>query len=336
MAGWLKNTLPRGLYQRAALILVVPVATLQLAVTVVFLQRHFEDVTRQLTRGVALETRLLLEALDTPREDSLTTLAETLEFTAARVPGFPGADARQVYDISGIVVLETLREELPAFRVADFVRDPRAVTLYVESAAGPLALTLERDRVSASNPHQLLVITILVAALITLVSFLFLRNQLKPVKRLAAVAEAFGKGRTLPLRVSGALEVRAASRAFLEQVERFEATRDVNDNYDKGKAQLDLRLRPEGHRLGLSAAEKSQAFDRFFRGSNASGHGLEGSGLGLPVVHRVVGSMGGLIYVSESSPLGGASFVLGLPRPVEAGRGARREPAAGAGAGGRE
>ena len=49
--GWdlIKQALPRGLYGRAALILIVPIVTLQLVVSVGFLQRHFEGVTGQLT-----------------------------------------------------------------------------------------------------------------------------------------------------------------------------------------------------------------------------------------------------------------------------------------------
>jgi multidrug efflux pump subunit AcrB len=56
-----------------------------------------------------------------------------------------------------------------------------------------------------------------------------------------------------------------ASRAFFERVASFEATRDVNDNYDKGKAQLDFVLRSEGQLLGLTPEDVgSQLRDAFF------------------------------------------------------------------------
>ncbi|MFW5920214.1 MAG: efflux RND transporter permease subunit [Polyangiales bacterium] len=56
-----------------------------------------------------------------------------------------------------------------------------------------------------------------------------------------------------------------ASQAFLERVERYEATRDVSDNYNKGKAQLDLELRPEARRLGLTSGDVGQQVrDAFF------------------------------------------------------------------------
>ena len=57
---WLKPYLPRGLYGRATLILLLPVVTLLLVVSVVFIQRHFEGVTQQMTRTMMREIRLVL------------------------------------------------------------------------------------------------------------------------------------------------------------------------------------------------------------------------------------------------------------------------------------
>lgn len=57
----------------------------------------------------------------------------------------------------------------------------------------------------------------------------------------------------------------AASTAFVERMEEFEATRDVNDNYDAGKTQFDFRLLPEGRRLGLTPSDVgTQIRDAFF------------------------------------------------------------------------
>ncbi|NJM84671.1 MAG: HAMP domain-containing histidine kinase [Tabrizicola sp.] len=64
---------------------------------------------------------------------------------------------------------------------------------------------------------------------------------------------------------------------------------------------------------GLSAAEKSQAFDRFFRGSNASGQGVEGNGLGLPVVKSIVEAHGGTVTL-EDAGMGGLRVAISLPK----------------------
>ena len=63
--GWLKHYMPRSLYGRAALILIVPIVGLQLIVSIIFIQRHFDDVTTQMTRSMAIELRLVLAQYDT-------------------------------------------------------------------------------------------------------------------------------------------------------------------------------------------------------------------------------------------------------------------------------
>ena len=81
---------------------------------------------------------------------------------------------------------------------------------------------MPRDRLSVSNPHQLLVLMILAALLLTAVAIVFLRNQVRPIRALAEAAEAFGKGRALPFRPAGAEEVRRAGAAFLSMRARLE------------------------------------------------------------------------------------------------------------------
>ena len=74
-----------------------------------------------------------------------------------------------------------------------------------------------------------------------------------------------------------------------------------------------MRIAIEDDGPGLSDAEKSQAFDRFFRGSNTSGQGVEGSGLGLPVVKSIVVAHGGTVDLQDYEG-GGLRVVISLPK----------------------
>ena len=60
-----------------------------------------------------------------------------------------------------------------------------------------------------------------------------------------------------------------ASQAFFERVESFEATRDVNDNYNRGKPQFDFKLLPEGRNLGLTPADVGRQIRSAFYGALA-------------------------------------------------------------------
>ena len=70
--------------------------------------------------------------------------------------------------------------------------DSRQVNLWVNTRYGEAHFVIPRQRVSASNPHQFLVLMVFVGAVMTLVAYVFLRNQLRPILRLAHAAESFG------------------------------------------------------------------------------------------------------------------------------------------------
>ena len=226
---WLKQIMPRGLYGRAALILIVPVMTIQLVVSVVFIQRHFERVTIQMTGAMTREVRLLRDLANAaPEADVARRAMEAMAVPLGLGVALPGGDdtlrtgqfQRDFADLTGIVVISTLRDELPGLLAVDLTRD-NDVRLLVETAHGPLEISFRRSLASASNPHQLLVLTLFVSVLMTIIAYLYLRNQLRPIQRMAVAAEEFGKGRVIPYRISGATELRRAGAAFLDMRARI-------------------------------------------------------------------------------------------------------------------
>jgi len=121
-----------------------------------------------------------------------------------------------------------------------------------------LELSFSRRRVSASNPHQLLVIMAVMGALMTTIAYFFLRNQLRPIKRMAAAAQAFGKGRIEKFTPTGAVEVRAAGTAFLEMRNRIERQSQSRTMMLSGISH-DLRTPLTRLQLGLSMIDDSEA-----------------------------------------------------------------------------
>lgn len=255
MFKWLKHYVPRGIYGRAALILILPVVTLQLVVSVVFIQRHFDGVTTQMTHSMAGEVRLILQLVNdaqtiTEAQATVAPLAEGLAFQlgfddVGEITGF-----RRWYDFSGSVVVRELYVVLPETLSVQLPND-RIVRLFVRTDFGPAVLEFNRLRVSASNPHQLLVNMAFFGILMTLISFIYLRNQLRPITRLAVAAEAFGRGQHVPYSPAGALEVRAAGNAFLSMRSRIERQIEQRTMLLSGVSH-DLRTPLTRLRLGLS------------------------------------------------------------------------------------
>ena len=255
----LKPLLPRGLYGRAALILIVPVVAIQLVVSVVFIQRHFEGVTRQMTGNILIEVGYLLDEVN-----GAPTLAAAQAQAAAMtgplemqvmLPAPPVAGDRRTWiDLSGREMIRTLRAGMAPVTGVDLLAQPDAVNVTIATDWGPMRVTFDRKRVSASNPHQLLVLMLFTSFLMTLIAYQFLRNQLRPITRLAAAAEAFGKGRSVPYRPRGALEVRAAGLSFLEMRARIERQIEQRTLMLSGVSH-DLRTPLTRLKLGLAMLE---------------------------------------------------------------------------------
>ncbi len=214
--------MPRSLYWRATLILMVPVLTILLVVTVVVFQRFYSDVTRQMTTSVAQEVRVVLERLDgAPDAAAALEIAAPLGIELA--PGDTLVGTRRDWtDISGITVIATFEEELPGLMAVDLSGRRNFARLQFETSTGPVTLDVPRRRLSARNPHQFLVLIGFTAILMTGIALIYLRNQMRPIRRLALAAEAFGKGRVVPYRPAGAAEVRLAGASFLDMRDRIE------------------------------------------------------------------------------------------------------------------
>ena len=303
----LKYLMPRSLYGRAALILIVPVVTIQLVVSILFIQRHFERVTRQMTEGVAIEISYMLSQMDmAPNEAEararLKQIAAAMEFEVEFPTDKAGeGDSREGIDLAGKEVIATLRDEVPGVRQVALLSAPRRVEMLIDTPRGPLWLVVDRGRVSASNPHQLLVMMLVTSVLMTLIAYGFLRNQLRPITKLADAAAAFGKGQNIRYRPRGALEVRAAGKAFLDMRARIERQIEQRTMMLSGISH-DLRTPLTRLRLGLSLLpedEETQALlgdvddmERLIDGflSFARGDAIEEAELTNPkeLVQRVV------------------------------------------------
>ncbi|PZO66555.1 MAG: two-component sensor histidine kinase [Paracoccus denitrificans] len=262
--GWLKRMMPRGLYGRAALILFLPVVAISVVVTVVFVQRHFEDVTRQMTASITPELALLSDKVAGAPNDAAALaaareLAVPLGITVSLPPPTDITQSRLPWDLSGRVVTAEMQERLPSITAVD-LSNIRQVRLLV-SGARPFAIEFPRRRVSAANPHQLLVLLILTSALMSGISAVFLRNQLRPIRQLAQAAEAYGRGRVEPYKPAGAAEVRSAGAAFLSMRNRIERQNDQRKLMLSGISH-DLRTPLTRLKLGLSMMDPDMPPDR--------------------------------------------------------------------------
>jgi two-component system osmolarity sensor histidine kinase EnvZ len=259
---WLHNRMPRSLLARAALILLLPLVLLQVIVSIGFVQRYYEDVTRQMTAPLVLELAFLSDLaarapdVEAARE-AVLAVAGPLDLATTLPAADPPQDSVDRWDLQGQAMASTLRSGLPGLR-AVASRPSQPVAVWIDTPHGVLQVEFARRRVSASAPHQLLVLTIGTGLLLATISWIFLRNQMRPIRRLAEAATDYGRGRIVPFRPSGATEVRAAGAAFLDMRARIERQTQSRTAMLAGISH-DLRTPLTRLKLGLSMIEDEDA-----------------------------------------------------------------------------
>ena len=257
----LKEWMPRSLFGRSALIVMVPVAAILMMVTIVFVQRLYEGVTEQMTDGVAHEVQLILNRID-EAPDAASALEMALEVAAPLGIEITSDDGgfqtrREAIDLSGKTVIAVIEREIPGVRAVDLVGRDGFARIAVETTKGQVELQVPRSRLSARNPHQFLVLIGFTAVLMSVVALIYMRNQIRPIRRLAFAAEAFGKGRVVPYRPSGASEVRSAGTAFLDMRDRIDRQIEQRTLMLSGVSH-DLRTPLTRMQLGLSLMEPGE------------------------------------------------------------------------------
>ncbi len=207
----------------------MPIVVLQLVVGLVFFQRHYQRVTEQMTRNVAYELSYGIEQVEAagqpgPAALRIAELALPLGLWLRLEPEatVEAGVQRGFFDVTGGTVAATLEAAIDRPIRIDLSTDPKLAQISIQTSLGVLRADVPRDRLSVSNPHQLLVLMLLASLVLTAVAVVFLRNQVRPIRALAEAAEAFGKGRSLPFRPAGAEEVRRAGAAFLSMRSRLE------------------------------------------------------------------------------------------------------------------
>jgi two-component system osmolarity sensor histidine kinase EnvZ len=225
----LKRFLPRGLFGRSLIIIVMPMLLLQLVITIVFFDRHYRITTATMTRGVVNDVAYMVmlennSPLGPMRDRERQTAANMFGYRAAFTPGERLARTvstpQTVLDRALAYIFMTELSENVTF---DTVRDPENVDLRMQLKDGVLRLLIPVQRVTASSADIFVLWMIGSSLVLIVIAVLFLRNQIKPIERLAFAAEAFGKGRSVDnFKPYGATEVRRAASAFLQMRERID------------------------------------------------------------------------------------------------------------------
>ncbi|HKQ44553.1 MAG TPA: ATP-binding protein [Rhizomicrobium sp.] len=228
----LKRFLPRGLFGRSLIIIVAPIVLLQAIIAYVFFERDLDTTTRRLARDVAADMAFLVALEDNyggAERLRLRTLADRqLDYRIRLLPGrnLPRFHGQPTSTID-VALDDILDQRIGADRDFRTERKGNDFEIQLDVRDGVLAVLVPRDRITVSKPDLFILYMVGSSLLLMGIAILFLRNQVRPIERLARAADSFGKGRAVPdFKPHGAAEVRRAAQAFITMRERIE--RHVN------------------------------------------------------------------------------------------------------------
>ncbi len=224
-----KRFLPRSLLGRSLLIIVVPMILLQVSATWFFFDRHYDVITKRLAQGLAggLSTVIALLEEDKSRAErnTLIDLAErSLDFSILFQEGvqLPDNIEPRIDSLLDRHLSNAISSRIDRPFTMDTQSMPSYVEILVSLPDGVLRVLVKRKQLFSDTTYIFVVWIVGSSIILSLVAFIFMRNQVRPIRRLAKAADAFGRGRDVSdFRIEGASEVRQAATAFLEMRSRI-------------------------------------------------------------------------------------------------------------------
>ncbi len=227
---WLKTVMPKGLYARALLIIILPMVVLQSVVAFMFVERQWSVVNHYLSAAVTREIATLIDVYKTyPQgadraqlrriaQDRLGLVVDFLPETQLPPPG-----PKPFFSQLDAALSDEIRKQIRLPFWIDTVGRSSIVEIRIKLDDTIMRVFARRADAYDANAWIFLLWMVATSLVVLTIAILFLRNQIRPIVRLADAAEAFGKGREVPnFRPRGAREVRRAAAAFLEMKIRIE------------------------------------------------------------------------------------------------------------------
>ena len=220
----LKRLTPKGMFWRSLLILLIPLVLLQGVVAYIFFERHWDTVSRRLALGLTGDIIYVMRTMqkypeDEFREWTLRAAHREMQINAAFEPGAKLPDVAPELSSSNTARMlhHALSERLIIPFHIDSRRDDKNISIRIGLQEGVLDILTPRKRMFSTTIYIFVLWMVGTALVVTAIAIFFLRNQIQPIRRLAAAAEAFGKGRSdVEFKPAGASEIRQAAAAFID------------------------------------------------------------------------------------------------------------------------
>lgn len=257
--------LPQSIFMRFVLIIVIPILLAQLIAVYIFYGRHWSTVSDRLDIALANEIGLLVHTISISEEpakesnDSALYLARRYLFFVAN---FYPDQTLTSHPTNSLEAYEGFSDYLQLILPYPYhlydTNNKRSLAIDVQLPKGVLHIETTRKRLATPTTYIFILWMTGTTLLFLIISIIFMRNQIRPIIRLARAAEKFGKGQPIAkIPLEGAKEIRQATGAFLEMKTRIDRLISQRAEMLAGVSH-DLRTPITRMKLQLAMAPSSQ------------------------------------------------------------------------------
>ncbi len=225
-----KKLLPRTLFGRSLLILIIPVLLIQVVTTYFFFERNWVKMTDRLAYAVAGEIAIMADNIehgltDEALQQQAGYAAQELDLLVSYQPGeaFTDTDPPVYKSFVAQALHDALDNQVRRQHNIRVDLEEKWVDVTLKLNNGVLHVSVPQRRLFSTTSYIFLLWMLGSSLVLLAVAIMFMRNQIRPIRRLAVAAERIGKGLDIPagFKPEGAREVRQASKAFIEMQERI-------------------------------------------------------------------------------------------------------------------
>ena len=278
----LLGLMPKGLYARSILIVILPMVILQSVLTFVFMERHWALVTKQLSLMLTQDIAAVIDIYQSyPQDKDLETITrvaqDRMKMDIEFLPkgALPAVLPKPFFSIVDVALSNEIRRQIGRPFWLDTVGRSNLIEIRIQLDHAILRVVAYRSAAYASNSYIFILWMIGTSFVLIVIAVAFLRTQIRPILRLSRAAESFGKGREIDFRPRGAREVREAGYAFIAMKRRIERAIEQRTAMLNGVSH-DLRTVLTRFKLSLVLMEGSEDSDEMKKDVEEMQRMLEG------------------------------------------------------------
>ena len=223
----IKKIIPSTLIGRSIIIIFVPIIIIVLLTSFVFYQTSWSIISKRLTESVAADINVLVKLINSDLTDNAINIAN--QDFKMKINIISNKQLRSSkFSLNSGILSNRLNQSLSNLKKKfdyDLSNLEEGVLIYIQIGEDILEINVDKDRLYSESAFVFLLWMIFASIILFFMSYFLMSRQLRPLKRLAIIAETFGRGLDAPdIKTAGAYEIRQTANAFNQmrtRIKRF-------------------------------------------------------------------------------------------------------------------